>query len=99
MCRAAKISIVEAEEIVEAGCIDPQQVHLPGIYVDRLVKGEHYERRIAKLVTQTNADKRGMSFSESDAENHRLRIARRASEEFKDGMYGNNCQTRLFQKN
>ena len=43
---AAKICIAEVEEIVPAGAIDPDQVHLPGIYVHRIVKGERYERRI-----------------------------------------------------
>ncbi|KAG8727051.1 hypothetical protein FRC11_014000, partial [Ceratobasidium sp. 423] len=37
MARAAKLTIVEAEEIVPVGAIDPQHVHLPGVYVDRIV--------------------------------------------------------------
>ena len=36
---AGKISVVEVEEIVEVGDLDPDQIHLPGIYVDRLIKG------------------------------------------------------------
>ncbi|WP_101760097.1 CoA transferase subunit A [Oceanicoccus sp. KOV_DT_Chl] len=36
---AGKIAVVEVEEIVEVGAIDPDQVHLPGIYVDRLIQG------------------------------------------------------------
>jgi 3-oxoacid CoA-transferase len=46
MCKAAKISIVEVEEIVAEGQIDPDHVHLPGIYVDRIIKGPSYEKRI-----------------------------------------------------
>ena len=36
---AGKISVVEVEEIVEVGDLDPDQIHLPGINVDRLIKG------------------------------------------------------------
>lgn len=46
MCKAAKIAIAEVEEIVEIGQLDPDQIHLPGIYVDRIVKGLSYEKRI-----------------------------------------------------
>lgn len=46
MCKAAKITIVEAEEIVEAGELDPENIHVPGIYVDRIIKGRNYEKRI-----------------------------------------------------
>merc|ERR1719254_124228 len=46
--RAGKICIAEVEEIVPAGELDPSEVHLPGIYVHRLVKGASYEKRIEK---------------------------------------------------
>lgn len=46
MAKAAKVTIAEVEEIVELGGIPPDQVHLPGIYVDRIVLGEKYEKRI-----------------------------------------------------
>ncbi len=39
---AGKICIVEAEEIVPAGALDPDQIHLPDVYVHRIVKGENY---------------------------------------------------------
>jgi len=42
---AGKITVVEVEEIVEAGELDPNFIHVPGIYVDRLIKGE-FEKRI-----------------------------------------------------
>mgnify|MGYP002621380038 FL=1 len=44
--QAARITIAEVEEIVPAGTLDPDEIHLPGIYVDRLIKGEKYEKRI-----------------------------------------------------
>lgn len=42
---AGKITVVEAEEIVPAGELDPDQIHTPGIYVDRLIQGQ-FEKRI-----------------------------------------------------
>ncbi|HAL22469.1 MAG TPA: succinyl-CoA--3-ketoacid-CoA transferase [Stenotrophomonas sp.] len=43
---AGKVCIVEVEEVVPAGAIDPDQVHLPGIYVHRIVHNPHPEKRI-----------------------------------------------------
>ena len=43
---AGKVCIVEVEEIVEIGQIDPDQIHLPGIYVDRIVHNPNPEKRI-----------------------------------------------------
>lgn len=43
---AAKITIAEVEELVEVGELDPDQVHTPGIFVQRIIKGEKYEKRI-----------------------------------------------------
>lgn len=43
---AGKVCIVEVEELVETGSIDPDQVHLPGIYVDRIVVNPNPEKRI-----------------------------------------------------
>ena len=47
---AGKITIVEVEELVEVGSIEPDQVHLPGVYVHRIFKGEKFEKRIEKKV-------------------------------------------------
>ncbi|WP_045770567.1 CoA transferase subunit A [Xanthomonas albilineans] len=43
---AGKVCIVEVEQVVETGSIDPDQVHLPGIYVDRIVHNPYPEKRI-----------------------------------------------------
>ena len=51
---AGKISVVEVEEIVETGTFDPDSVHLPGIYVSRLVLNATPEKRIEKRTTQQN---------------------------------------------
>jgi 3-oxoacid CoA-transferase subunit A len=54
---AGKITVVEVEEIVEVGEIEPDQVHLPGIYVHRLVLNAHPEKRIEK---RTLSEKSGV---------------------------------------
>ena len=46
MAMAGKITIAEVEELVEAGKLDPDQIHTPGIYVHRIFQGENYEKRI-----------------------------------------------------
>ncbi|MGL2993019.1 CoA transferase subunit A [Flavobacterium sp. TSSA_36] len=46
MCGAAKITIAEVEELVEAGTLDPNQIHIPGILVQRIFQGKKYEKRI-----------------------------------------------------
>ncbi len=57
---AGKTTIVEVEEIVETGTFDPDSVHLPGIYVSRLVLNAHPEKRIEKrTLTETTAAKAG----------------------------------------
>jgi 3-oxoacid CoA-transferase subunit A len=43
---AAKITVAEVEELVPVGELDPNQVHVPGIFVQRIFKGEHFEKRI-----------------------------------------------------
>ncbi|MDF9301940.1 CoA transferase subunit A [Tritonibacter mobilis] len=46
MCGAAKITVAEVEELVPAGTLDPNSIHIPGIFVQRIFQGEHYEKRI-----------------------------------------------------
>lgn len=46
MCKAAKITIAEVEEIVENGSIPPEDVHVPSIYVQRVLLGSKFEKRI-----------------------------------------------------
>ena len=52
MATASRITVVEAEEIVEPGSIDPDAVHIPGIYVDRIVLSTINEKRIEKLTVR-----------------------------------------------
>jgi 3-oxoacid CoA-transferase subunit A len=46
MCGAAKVTVVEVEELVPAGSLDPNQIHIPGIFVQRIFQGNAYEKRI-----------------------------------------------------
>ena len=50
-----KLCIVEVEEVVETGAIDPDQIHLPGIYVHRIVHNAHPEKRIEKRTVTEKA--------------------------------------------
>ncbi|TRX35978.1 CoA transferase subunit A [Flavobacterium restrictum] len=52
MAGAAKITIAEVEELVEAGTLDPNQIHIPGIFVQRIFQGEKYEKRIEQRTTR-----------------------------------------------
>lgn len=86
MCKAAKITIAEVEEIVPIGAIDPHHVHVPGIYVHRIFKGSRFEKRIERVkILDPNESKS----SASSAAIIRERIARRVALEFEDGMYVN----------
>lgn len=52
---AGRVTVCEVEQIVENGAIDPDEVHLPGVYVDRLVLNAAPEKRIEKRTTSTGA--------------------------------------------
>ena len=81
MCQAAKVAIAEVEELVPAGQLDPDSVHVPGIFVQRLFQGSGYEKRIEKRTTS------GSQQQETDP--RRIRIVKRAALEMKDGDYVN----------
>lgn len=55
MAKAGKITVAEVEEIVPVGSIDPDQVHVPGIYVQRVFKGESFEKRIEQRTVRGEA--------------------------------------------
>jgi 3-oxoacid CoA-transferase subunit A len=52
MATAAKVTIAEVDEIVEVGSLDPDHIHTPGIYVQRLVRGTGYEKRIERRIVR-----------------------------------------------
>jgi len=55
MAMAGKITIAEVEELVPEGTLDPNNIHTPGIYVHRIFKGEHYEKRIEQRTVQKHS--------------------------------------------
>ncbi|KCV67611.1 3-oxoacid CoA-transferase [Fonticula alba] len=82
--RAARICIAEVEEIVEPGQLDPNEIHVPGIYVHRVFRGDNFIKPIEKLRYHTEK-----APATTPAEKMRERIARRAAKELRDGMYVN----------
>lgn len=88
MAKAGKITIAEVEEVVDIGEIDQNAVHVPGIYVNRIIEGKDYEKKIEKRkVRSPNGEVQGDA--NSPAAKARERIVRRAALELKDGMYIN----------
>ena len=76
-----KVCVAEVEELVEAGSLDPDHVHTPGIYVDRIIQGVNYEKRIEfRTVAGAGAKK--------DTPERQL-MAKRAAQELRDGYYVN----------
>jgi len=53
MCGAAKITVVEVEELVSAGSLDPNQIHVPGIFIQRIFEGTDYEKRIEQRTVRS----------------------------------------------
>ena len=88
MGKAAKVTIVEAEEIVQVGELDPASVHLPGIYVSTVIKSiapKVFEKY--NFATDLGAETKLLGSGEQA--DKRERIVRRAAKEFKNGMYAN----------
>lgn len=54
MAAAGKICIAEVEELVEVGGLDPNEIHCPGIYVQRIFQGKDYEKRIEQRTVSNN---------------------------------------------
>lgn len=52
MCGAAKITVAEVEELLPVGVLDPNFIHIPGIFVQRIFQGEKYEKRIEQLTVR-----------------------------------------------
>ena len=74
----AAVCVAEVEELVEVGELDPDQIHTPGIYVDRIIQGAHYEKRIEFRTVQ------GSAASKKETPVREL-MARRAAQELRDG--------------
>ena len=96
MGRNAKETIVEAEHLVKPGEIEPAAVHLPGIYVTKVIQST-VEKRIEKYNFSPDDDEGaaaagadvGTLLGKGETATKRERIVRRAAKEFKNGMYVN----------
>ena len=82
---AGKRCIVEVEELLPTGTLDPDQVHLPSIYVHKIFQGERYDHPIENLILKNKGEKVVLQGGSEGRE----RIARRATKEIERGMYVN----------
>jgi 3-oxoacid CoA-transferase len=87
MAKAARLTIVEAEEIVPIGTLDPNSIDLPGIFVDRIVPSTAPRNIEIKKLRDPSSS--GTPSSPNEATERRNRIARRAAKELKHGFYVN----------
>jgi 3-oxoacid CoA-transferase len=76
-----KVTVAEVEELVEIGQLNPNNIHTPGIYVDRIVQGAKYEKRIEFRTVAGTAGKKDSPIREA--------MAKRAAQELRDGYYVN----------
>jgi 3-oxoacid CoA-transferase len=91
MATAGKICVAEVEELLPAGELHPNEIHVPGIFVQRIFEGKDYEKRIEqRTVTAEQTD------SHSELEVYKIGvgltkfgIAKRIAQELKDGFYVN----------
>jgi len=79
---SGKVTIAEVEKIVEVGELDPHHIHTPSIFVNKMVRGMHYDKPIERM-TLNDAD------VSSKIKPEREWIAKRAAKEIKDGFYVN----------
>ena len=56
MCGAAKITVVEVEHLVPVGELDPNHIHIPGIFVQRIFEGTNYEKRIEQRTVRSRGE-------------------------------------------
>jgi 3-oxoacid CoA-transferase len=78
---SGKICVAEVEQLVPVGQLDPDNIHVPGIYVDRIIQGEKYEKRIEfRTVAGVAGGKESLM---------RVAMAQRAAQELRDGFYVN----------
>ena len=98
MASAGKITIAEVEELVPLGSLNPNDIHVPGIYVQRIFQGSNYEKRIEQRTVSSPPPPRGGVVdtkleSKSDEKAPPLgaggAIARRIAQELRDGQYVN----------
>ncbi|KXW55726.1 MAG: 3-oxoacid CoA-transferase subunit B [Betaproteobacteria bacterium] len=79
-----KVTVAEVEELVPAGSLGPDEIHTPGIYIDRIIQGNHYEKRIEFRTLYTPPGE-GVASTLGTRE----KLAKRAAQELRDGFYVN----------
>lgn len=91
MAAAGKITIAEVEELVAEGNLDPNQIQVPGIYVQHIFEGKNYEKRIEQKTLNQALDNQHDStvFFEFGKGLTKYGIAKRISKELKNGYYVN----------
>jgi 3-oxoacid CoA-transferase len=81
--KSGRITIAEVEEVVEIGELDPHQIHVPGVYIDRIVLGSAYEKPIEQRTVS------GAGISAKGFNPQREWMAKRVAQELSDGDYVN----------
>lgn len=103
MAAAGTVCIAEVEELVPAGELDPNEIHVPGIYVQRIFEGKNYEKRIEqRTITASPLTPRGVPSEGGTIEKDKVTpplgvggpldkfgIAKRIAKELRDGYYVN----------
>lgn len=88
---AGRITIAEAEQIVEAGVLSPSEIHLPGVYVHKVIKATRNEKKMerVRLAKGSGSGGHGNNSNNNNINEGRVRIMKRAAREFQDGFYVN----------
>ena len=92
MASAGKITIAEVEELVPLGSLNPNDIHVPGIYVQRIFQGSNYEKRIEQRTIsklKIIEENKTISSQKTTVGLDKNQIAQRISQELKDGYYVN----------
>ena len=91
MAAAGKITIAEVEELVADGDLDPNEIHVSGIYVQRIFQGENYEKRIEqRTISKPQAAETAKTAANTEGYGlDKNQIAQRIARELKDGYYVN----------
>ena len=63
MAKAGRVTIVEVEELVEPGALDPDQIHVPSVYVHRIFQGRNYEKRIERKTVRLEKIDRARTYA------------------------------------
>ena len=92
MASAGKITIAEVEELLPLGSLNPNDIHVPGIYVQRIFQGSNYEKRIEQRTIsklKIIEENKTISSQKTTVGLDKNQIAQRISQELKDGYYVN----------